>query len=82
MPELVIDVYDAVRAGKLDDALQLEGRLRQVQAALGSGAPPAAYKAAVASSGVGEPWLVPPRLPLTEAETAELLERLTALGVR
>jgi 4-hydroxy-tetrahydrodipicolinate synthase len=82
VPELVIAVYDAVRAGKLDEALRLEGRLRMVQAALGIGAPPAAYKAAVASSGVGEPWLVPPRLPLTEAETAELLERLTALDVR
>ena len=82
VPELVIAVYDAVRAGKLDEALRLEGRLRKVQAALGLGAPPAAYKAAVASSGVGEPWLVPPRLPLTEAETAELLERLTALDVR
>lgn len=82
VPELVIAVYDAVRAGKLDEALGLEGRLRKVQAALGIGAPPAAYKAAVASSGVGEPWLVPPRLPLTEAQTAELLERLTALDVR
>ncbi|MDX6421497.1 MAG: 4-hydroxy-tetrahydrodipicolinate synthase [Trebonia sp.] len=82
VPELVIAVYDAVRAGKLDDALRLEGRLRKLQAALGIGAPPAAYKAAVASSGVGEPWLVPPRLPLTEAETAELLERLTALDAR
>jgi hypothetical protein len=53
-----------------------------VQAACAVGAPVAAYKAAVASSGVGEPWLVPPRLPLTEAETAELLERLTAIEVR
>jgi dihydrodipicolinate synthase/N-acetylneuraminate lyase len=53
-----------------------------VQAAFGSGAPPAAYKAAVAAAGVGEPWLVPPRLPLTEAETARLLDRLAALGVR
>jgi hypothetical protein len=31
---------------------------------------------------VGEPWLVPPRLPLTDAETAQLEERLTALGIR
>ena len=82
VPERVLAVYDAVRAGKLDDALRLETRLRQVQAAFGIGAPPAAYKAAVAHSGVGEPWLVPPRLPLTEAETAELVERLTALDVR
>jgi dihydrodipicolinate synthase/N-acetylneuraminate lyase len=81
VPELVLAVYDAVRAGKLDDALRVEARLRQVQAACAVGAPPAAYKAAVASSGVGEPWLVPPRLPLTEAETAELVERLTAIGV-
>jgi dihydrodipicolinate synthase/N-acetylneuraminate lyase len=82
VPELVLAVYDAVRAGRLDEALRLEARLRAVQAAFGSGAPPAAYKAAVAADGVGEPWLVPPRLPLTEAETARLLERLTALGVR
>ena len=78
-PELVLAVYDAVRAGKLDDALRVEARLRQVQAACAvERRRVAAYKAAVASSGVGEPWLVPPRLPLTEAETAELVERLTA----
>jgi 4-hydroxy-tetrahydrodipicolinate synthase len=82
VPELVLAVYDAVRAGKLDDALRVESRLRQVQAACAVGAPVAAYKAAVASTGVGEPWLVPPRQPLTEAETAELLERLTAIEVR
>jgi dihydrodipicolinate synthase/N-acetylneuraminate lyase len=82
VPERVLAVYDAVRAGKLDDALRLEATLRQVQDALAIGAPPAAYKAAVARSGVGEPWLVPPRLPLTEAETAELVERLAALDVR
>ncbi|HWG01763.1 MAG TPA: hypothetical protein VG164_07940, partial [Trebonia sp.] len=80
--EVVIAVYEAVRAGKLDEALRLETRLRQVQAAFGIGAPPAAVKAAVASSGVGEPWLVPPRLPLTDAETAQLVERLTALDIR
>jgi 4-hydroxy-tetrahydrodipicolinate synthase len=82
VPEVVLGVYEAVRAGKLDEALRLETRLRQVQAAFGIGAPPAAVKAAVASSGVGEPWLVPPRLPLTEAETAQLVERLTALDIR
>jgi dihydrodipicolinate synthase/N-acetylneuraminate lyase len=82
VPELVLAVYDAVRAGKLDEALRLEARLRAVQAAFGTGAPPAAYKAAVAAGGVGERWLVPPRLPLTDAETAQLLERLAALDVR
>jgi dihydrodipicolinate synthase/N-acetylneuraminate lyase len=82
VPEVVLAVYEAVRAGKLDEALRLETTLRQVQAAFGIGAPPAAVKAAVALSGVGEPWLVPPRLPLTEAETAELVERLTAIDVR
>jgi dihydrodipicolinate synthase/N-acetylneuraminate lyase len=81
VPELVLAVYEAVRAGKLDEAVRHEARLRAVQAAFGIGAPPAAYKAAVASTGVGEPWLVPPRLPLTEAETARLIDRLTALEV-
>lgn len=80
VPEMVLAVYDAVKAGKLDDALRHEARLRAVQAAFGGGAPPAAYKAALASTGIGERWLVPPRLPLTEDETAQLLGRLTALG--
>jgi 4-hydroxy-tetrahydrodipicolinate synthase len=82
VPEVVLACYEAVRAGKLDDALRLEARLRAVQAAFRTGSPPAAYKAALAAAGVGEPWLVPPRLPLTEAETAQLLTRLTALEVR
>jgi 4-hydroxy-tetrahydrodipicolinate synthase len=82
VPEVVLAVYEAVRAGKLEEALRLEARLRQVQVALGTGGPPAAVKAAVASGGVGEPWLVPPRLPLTDAETAELVERLKALDIR
>jgi 4-hydroxy-tetrahydrodipicolinate synthase len=82
VPEVVLGVYEAVRAGKLGEALRLETRLRQVQAAFGIGAGPAAVKAAVASSGVGEKWLVPPRLALTEAETAQLVERLTALDIR
>jgi 4-hydroxy-tetrahydrodipicolinate synthase len=74
VPELVRAVYDAVQAGKLVDALRLEARLRAVQAALGTGAAPAAY-------GVGERWLVPPRRPLTEAEAALVAERLAALDV-
>ena len=81
VPELVLAVYEAVRAGKLDDAVRHEARLRAVQAVLRSGASPAAYKAAIALAGVGQPWLVPPRLPLTETETARLVERLTALDV-
>lgn len=79
VPELVRSVYDAVREGKLDDALRQQARLRAVNAACGVGAPPAAIKAAVAAGGIGEPWLVPPRLPLTEAETATLLDRLKTL---
>lgn len=82
IPELVLAVYGAVRAGKLDDALRLEARLRAATAAFTIGDPPAAYKAAIAAGGVGEPWLVPPRLPLTKAETAQLVERLTAIDVR
>jgi dihydrodipicolinate synthase/N-acetylneuraminate lyase len=82
VPELVRAVYDAVCAGKLDDALRQEARLRAVQAALAIGAPPAAHKAAIAAAGVGERWLVPPRLPLTDGETARLVERLTALNIK
>lgn len=82
VPELVRAVYDAVREGKLDDALRQETRLRAVSAACAVGTISAALKAVTAADGIGERWLVPPRQPLTEAETAALLERLTALEVR
>jgi dihydrodipicolinate synthase/N-acetylneuraminate lyase len=81
VPEVVRSAYDAIRAGKLDEALRHEGRLRAVGAACGAGAPPAGFKAAVAAAGIGERWLVPPRQGLTEAEAATLVDRLTALGV-
>jgi 4-hydroxy-tetrahydrodipicolinate synthase len=80
VPELVLAVYNAVLAGKLDDALSHEARLRAVNAACGAGAIPAALKAAVASTGIGQPWLVPPRLPLAQAETVAVIDRLAALG--
>ena len=82
VPELVLAAYDAVRAGKLEEALSHEARLRAVNKACAAGSFPAAFKAAVASAGIGEPWLVPPRLPLTQAETATLIAQLTALDAR
>ena len=80
VPEVVLSAYEAVRAGKLDEALRHEGRLRAVTAAVGVGALPAGMKAAVAAAGIGERWLVPPRQSLTDAETETLADRLTALG--
>jgi 4-hydroxy-tetrahydrodipicolinate synthase len=80
VPERVRAAYDAVLAGKLDDALRHEAALRAVQAVLPAGST-AAYKAALAATGSGERWLVPPRLPLTDADNARLVERLAALGV-
>jgi dihydrodipicolinate synthase/N-acetylneuraminate lyase len=79
VPEVVRAAYDAVLAGKLDEALRHEGRLRAVQGVLGGA--PGAYKAAVAAAGTGERWLVPPRLALTEVENARLVAQLTALDV-
>ena len=80
VPETVRAAYDAVLAGKLDDALRHEAALRAVQAAIPAGST-AAYKAALAASGVGERWLVPPRLALTDAENERLVARLTGLDV-
>jgi dihydrodipicolinate synthase/N-acetylneuraminate lyase len=80
VPEVVRAAYDAVLAGKLDDALRHEVRLRAVQACLPAGST-ASYKAALAASGVGERWLVPPRLALTDADNDRLVARLTALDV-
>jgi 4-hydroxy-tetrahydrodipicolinate synthase len=80
VPELVRAVYDAVLAGKLDDALRHEARLRAVQAVIPAVAT-AAYKAALAATGIGERWLVPPRLALTDEETARLAGRLAAIDV-
>src|ERR1700733_6052433 len=79
VPELVRAAYDAVLAGKLDEALRHEAALRAVQACLPAGST-ATYKAALAAAGVGERWLVPPRLPLTDADNARLVDRLAAPG--
>lgn len=82
VPDLVRAVYDAVREGKLEEALRQERRLRAVNDALAAGGPlPAPHKAAVAAAGAGGPWLVPPRQPLSEEAAAALVGRLTALGV-
>src|SRR6185437_7318312 len=75
----VLTGVDSVLVGKVDDALRHEVRLRAVNAACGVGGLPAAFKAAVAATGIGSPWLVPPRLPLTDVETAALVDRLKAL---
>jgi dihydrodipicolinate synthase/N-acetylneuraminate lyase len=83
VPELVLAAYEAVLAGKLDDALRYEARLRAVQTALGTGTPPAALKAGLAVlGGIGERWLVPPRQPLTDAQATRVVERLAALDIR
>ena len=80
VPGVVRAAYDATRAGQLEDALRHEATLRAVQACLPAGST-AAYKAALAATGVGERWLVPPRLALTDADNDRLVARLTALGV-
>lgn len=83
VPETVLATYEAVLAGKLDEALRHEAKLRAVQSALAAGPAPAALKAALASLGVlpGRA-LVPPRRSLTDEEAAAVRERLTALGIR
>ena len=80
VPDVVRAAYDAFQAGKLDEALRHETTLRAVQACLPAGST-AAYKAALAAAGVGERWLVPPRLALTDADNDQLVNRLTALDV-
>ena len=80
VPEVVRAAYDATRAGKLDDALRHEAALRAVQACLPAGST-AAYKAALAATGIGQRWLVPPRLPLTDDANDQLIARLSALDV-
>ena len=80
VPERVRAAYDAVLAGKLDDALRHEASLRAVQTVLPPGST-ASYKAALAATGLGERWLVPPRQALTDAEAARLADRLRELDV-
>ena len=80
VPEVVRAAYDAVLAGELADALRHEARLRAVQRLFPGGAT-AAYKAAMAATGTGERWLVPPRLALSDAAAARLASELAALGV-
>jgi 4-hydroxy-tetrahydrodipicolinate synthase len=83
VPETVVATYEAVMAGKLDDALRHEAKLRAVQSALAAGTSPAALKAALASLGViPDRSLVPPRHSLSDEEAATVLDRLTTLGIR
>ena len=79
VPELPRAVIDAVRAGDHDAAQRHQVRLRAVNDACAVGSLPAAFKAALAATGIGSPHLVPPRASLTEAETAALLDRLKSL---
>jgi len=82
VPETVVATYEAVLAGKLDDALRHEAKLRAVQSALATGTSPAALKSALASLGVipGRA-LVPPRRHLTDDEAAGVAARLSTLGI-
>ena len=50
----MLAVYEAVKAGKLDEAVRPEARVRAVQAAFRIGTSPAAYKATSAAAGTGE----------------------------
>jgi dihydrodipicolinate synthase/N-acetylneuraminate lyase len=80
VPEVVRAAYDAMAAGKIDEALRHEARLRAVQDVFAAGGT-AAYKAAMAAAGVGERWLVPPRRELSDEQAADLAGRLKALDV-
>ena len=82
VPETVLATYEAALAGKLDDALRHEARLRAVQTALAPGTSPAALKAAMATLGIiPSRALVPPRSPLSDEEASTVATRLTALGI-
>jgi dihydrodipicolinate synthase/N-acetylneuraminate lyase len=81
VPELVVAVYDAFKAGQLDEARRQETQLRAVTQVLSRGTLAAGFKAAVAAAGVGERWLIPPRQALTDDEAAEVAKQLGDLGV-
>jgi len=81
VPETVVALYDAFQAGKLDDALRQEAKLRAVTEIVSGGTLAAGFKAAVAAAGIGERWLVPPRQALTDEEAALVARQLDDLGV-
>lgn len=81
VPDLVVGVHRAWAAGRFDEAVALERRLRQVVAACRVGEFPAGWKAAVAAAVGCRPWLVPPRSPLGDAPADALRRRLAELGV-
>jgi dihydrodipicolinate synthase/N-acetylneuraminate lyase len=81
VPEVVSAVYNAFKAGQLDEALRQESKLRAVTEVMSQGTLGAGFKAAVAAAGIGERWLVPPRQALTEEEAAQVAKQLGDLGV-
>lgn len=79
-------LYDAVRAGKADEARETQetvdriGRVYQKGHTLGQGI--AALKAGAAAKGLCGPWVLPPLRPLAADEQQRIREELTSLGVR
>jgi len=85
VPRLWQRLYAAARAGKAEEARELQERLNRVARAyqggrtLGQGI--AALKAAMAAKGLCRPAVLPPLRPLSEEEQRSLREELATLGV-
>ena len=85
VPRLWRDLYDAVRAGKTDEARETQekvdriGRVYQKGRTLGQGI--AALKAGAAAKGLCGPWVLPPLRALAADEQQRVREELVSLGM-
>lgn len=80
-PQLIVGIWDAVRAGECDRANELQRGLARLRRAFGLGTFPAVVKEALAMIGQPVGPCRRPVLPLERAARAELREVLTELGL-
>lgn len=82
VPSLGRAVFSAFEAGDADRAATAQRRLVDIVTTCRRGTTPAGWKAALAWAGVCSAALVPPAVPLPDADRAELAAALERLDVR
>lgn len=81
VPELAVGIVAAFRAGRTEEAWELQRRLIQIVMAARVGRAPAGWKHSLEYAGVCSGRMVPPGIPLPEAARVWLADRLAELGV-
>lgn len=81
VPEMVVGIYDAVVAGKIDEAQKLQRQFNRVRSALSDPRGLSIWKGVLAYRGVPLGGVRPPLLTATEETIKDAINKLIALGV-